>query len=220
MAMIISSDVPLELTIPTRLHNIGVGGRINHGKDICGLYLSTVYGYKVVKFATALREKAIGVLMEQQKMTYDEAFFELTDRRKKDKWRVLSQNVGMSEREADPDHWIKRSGIREARGLNVVTDARFENELDAIERKPGITVFVRSRWRESDIDLNGHLNHVSEALGPESFMFTATVPRGVCEATYYWKRFWCNLGLPEPSQESLEEFAILFQQEIERAERQ
>ena len=197
-----------------RYHNIALGGRKGHGKDSLGMYLHLVYGYNLISFATPLKQKAAEVLVREAGLTLDEAIRRLNHPREKEQYRVLMQNIGMDERDEDPLYWIKKSGILTAKGLNVATDARFENEVDAVTRKPGISIFVRARWRETEQAEDPTLQHISEALGPESYTLTATVPRGIEPAINYYERFLSALCFPAPDEARQEEFALWLAEKI------
>lgn len=202
-----------------RYHNIAIGGRKGHGKDSLAMYLHLVYGYNITSFATPLKQKAAERLVSEAGLSLDEALRRLNHPKEKEQYRVLLQNIGMEEREADPLHWVKKSGIIQAQGLNVVPDARFENEVDAITRKPGISIFVRARWREQEQAEDPTLQHISEALGPESYTFTATVPRGIEPAINYYERFLSCLCFPAPDEARQEEFALWLAEKIAAGQR-
>lgn len=215
--MIATHDYSNQHSIHRRFHNIAIGGRKGNGKDCLAQYLAIVYGYNRVAFATPLRLKAARQLVRDLGMTIDEALRVLEHPAEKEKFRVLMQNIGMEEREKDKDHWVKESGIITAQGLNVVSDARFMNEVLAIERKPGISIFVRARWAEKSISEDATLGHVSEALGPESYNVTATVPYGIVEAVGYYDRLLRRLfGFPKPDEGKIEEFGAWMSEHIER----
>jgi len=212
------SELPYWMTLRRQLHNIAIGGRKGHGKDSFGTYLAMVYDYKLTAFATPLRLKAAEVLRQEQGYTLDEALAELLHPVRKERWRVLLQNIGQEERERDEDHWVKASGISNAVGLNATTDTRYLNEIRAIEKKGGISVFIQARWREVTPAEDPTLSHSSEALGAEAFDLTLAVPRGLNEVIHCYGRFCHALDFPKADQSRVEEYAIWLKSHIEKGQ--
>ncbi len=77
--------------------------------------------------------------------------------------RLASTNMEDSDRDslcrADPDYWIIESGLPMFSGSVVVTDCRYQNELDCIRQMGGRTVFVQ----DMDAD-HSPQRHCSEHL--------------------------------------------------------
>lgn len=137
---------------------IGITGRKHNGKDTVGNYLVDHYGYKRIAFADKIKEACILIFGLSREQVFDENLKEVVD----DFWgvspRTLLQYVGTDllrnqlkqiMPHIDNNIWVKavHKQIMDEWKSNpgqkfVVTDIRFENELQIIKELGGVTVRV------------------------------------------------------------------------------
>lgn len=157
---------------------IGVTGRKKSGKDTIGKYLINEHGFVRVAFADSLKKACKEIFGLTNKQLYDDQIKEIVDRYWKHSPREILQNVGTELfrielpklcKFIDDDIWI-RSVDRKIRKLRkrgytkiVVTDVRFDNELDYIKKMKGYTWKVSRPSLLKDVDPNIPV-HASEAL--------------------------------------------------------
>ncbi|QDQ14314.1 hypothetical protein [Streptomyces spectabilis] len=131
------------------MRDIALIGRARSGKDSVGARLIARYGYTRLAFADPLKDMAIGI---NPWISYDVPGFikhgtiRLADliehvgwERAKEEYsevRSTLQRIGQHMRSIDPDYWIDRLTKRLARtsGPIVVTDVRYPNEVDKLDR--------------------------------------------------------------------------------------
>lgn len=133
---------------------VGLCGYSRSGKDTAAKILERKYGFKRYAFADALREK---ILKEDPIIENNKG-----DKNPLSRWIELSgcfygqtiwdwlkentkivpvlQNIGQSERNEDPNYWIKivaKKIIDDGRPTRVVvSDVRYQNELEWIKNNP------------------------------------------------------------------------------------
>jgi hypothetical protein len=137
-----------------RLIVIGVTGRKRSGKDTVGKYLINKYGFHRVAFADALKEACKHIFGFTDEQVYGDDLKEVIDKYWDYSPREILQKVGTELfREKLPqicpkisnDIWL-RSVARQIEKLRekgysrfVITDVRFENELDFVKNYRGFT---------------------------------------------------------------------------------
>lgn len=131
--------------------NIALMGRARSGKDSLAAHLVARFAYSRVAFADPLKEMALKVdpILEDHGDDMDSAYFRLSDavrnvgwERAKDTYpevRRLLQHMGQTVREYEPDFWLNIAArkISGAAGWGipvVVTDVRYPNEAEALQR--------------------------------------------------------------------------------------
>lgn len=156
---------------------VGLIGKKRTGKDTFAARLVGRHGFARLAFADPLKD-AVGRLDPYVTYTYSgpERLSELLARvggweAAKDKYpevRRLLQEYGMSIRDVDMDFWVKALSLRASviSGPIVVTDVRFPNEADWIERSGGVLVRLTRPGTGAD-------EHVSEtALDTRETVYT------------------------------------------------
>jgi hypothetical protein len=151
------------------LNIIGITGRKRHGKDTLGDYLVSNYGYTKIGFADALKEGCRHIFGFNDDQLYgnskeiDDAFWKASPR------KVL-QYVGtdlfrnqLSKvlPEVKDDIWVKvveKTILQNPDKKYVITDVRFNNELEFIKKYNGLTIKVQ---RDT---LNNIDSHISESF--------------------------------------------------------
>lgn len=123
----------------------GITGQKYNGKDTIANYLRDSHGYTQVAFADALKD-ICGVLFDFNydqlygcsKEVPDSHWFGITP-------RTILQYVGTEIfRTYDEAFWIKcvENKINRKKGLYVISDVRFQNELDMIKQHRGCVIRV------------------------------------------------------------------------------
>ena len=139
---------------------LGISGKIGSGKDVIGEYLKDNYDFKIVKFATLIKE----ISAKLTNTPYDLHFSQegksmyLTD------WgmtvREFQQRLGTDAmREGlHKDCWVIATLSRYVKGNKwVVTDVRFKNEVESILNREGKIIRV-----ERLNNPYAQSNHISE----------------------------------------------------------
>ncbi len=149
---------------------IGIAGRAQHGKDTIGKVLVEHYGYQRVAFADKVRELAL--IVDPHILCPADVGMEfryLSELVRADGWdrtkqhsrvRWLLQRLGEGARNAlGEDVWVNAAFNNIHSGNYVVTDVRYQNEVNAIRNRGGKV------WRVTrpDFDNGVDPNHPSEA---------------------------------------------------------
>jgi hypothetical protein len=157
--------------------NIGIMGRARSGKDTAGSWLVENRGYVRVSFADPIREAAlrlnpvvntyVGFCDEYNHEVEEVRLSEVVDdygwETSKDlhpEVRRILQELGMAVREIDPDFWL-RAALKKVTAANeaghpvVITDVRFPNEAESLQRAGFELVYIDRPGVE-------HLDHASE----------------------------------------------------------
>jgi hypothetical protein len=130
---------------------IGLTGRKRSGKDTFAARLVDAHGYTRLAFADALREAALALDPIIEMHWFGEV--RLSEVVERDGWeqakaepevRRTLQRFGVGIRKLDPDFWLRVVAERAEwiSGPVVVTDVRFTNEADWIEREEGHLVRI------------------------------------------------------------------------------
>lgn len=146
---------PLDYQIKSEDSLIGIGGPPSSGKDMLGSYFSFVHGYRRTAFADALK---------QELYHYNKAPKGALDTPEKQHYRKVMQDYGELKRKEYPYYWIQLTNLY---GKVVVTDCRYKNELEEIERLSGKTIYVVNDAAELM-----RPKHSSETLRAENFDYT------------------------------------------------
>jgi hypothetical protein len=153
---------------------VGLVGPKRVGKDSVAAVLCEWFGFRRFAFADALRRAAlvadpfiVGPLLADEPQPLSALVDYLGwEGLKSSKYgadaRQFLQNYGMAIREMDPNFWLRQAlsaadDVRREGIPAVITDVRFTNEADQIEREGGILVRVIRPGLETDGD-----THVSE----------------------------------------------------------
>ena len=153
---------------------IGITGFIGSGKDTIADYLTTFHGYKRISFAGTLKDAVASVFgwdrellegttkssrewREQLDLWWSERLCipELTPR-----WVLQQWGTEVCRQGFHNDIWVAsvENQLRKAKDNIVITDCRFDNEVNAIKNAGGITMRVergeRPVWYESAINYN------------------------------------------------------------------
>ena len=163
---------------------IGVTGFIGSGKDTIADYLVTHHGFKRVSFAASLKDAVAAVFGWDRELLEGTTKSSREWREEVDEW--WSERLGM---EITPrwvlqywgtdvlrnhfhnDIWVAsvENKLRQAKDNIVITDCRFENEVNAIKNAGGITVRVqrgeKPDWYNAAIDYNKGPANVGWSLG-------------------------------------------------------
>ena len=137
---------------------IGVTGFIGSGKDTIADYLVTHHGFKRVSFAASLKDAVAAVFGWDRELLEGTTKSSREWREEKDEW--WSNRLGMNitprwvlqywgtdvlRNHFHNDIWVAsvENKLRQAKDNIVITDCRFENEVNAIKNAGGITVRVQ-----------------------------------------------------------------------------
>ena len=163
---------------------IGVTGFIGSGKDTIADYLVTHHGFKRVSFAASLKDAIAAVFGWDRELLEGTTKSSREWREEKDEW--WSNRLGMNitprwvlqywgtdvlRNHFHNDIWVAsvENKLRQAKDNIVITDCRFENEVNAIKNAGGITVRVqrgeKPDWYSAAIDYNKGPSNVGWSLG-------------------------------------------------------
>jgi hypothetical protein len=119
---------------------IGIAGKARHGKNTLADIFANIlkakgYEPRIVGFADAVKNEAKARGWNGEK---DEA------------GRALLQNVGMEARADNPNYWVdvlmgRMLSEDSKKAVWIITDVRFQNEIDAINAKGGNVIKVERR---------------------------------------------------------------------------
>lgn len=159
---------------------VGLVGHAGSGKDTVAYYLTNAHGYKRLAFAESM--KYYYGIQKGYKGTRDEVIAQVNANKNREE--LIS--FGMSWRDIDEDIWVKELDRRVKRVERfyadlgfplprfVITDVRFDNELDLIRHKyHGIIIKVsapldvrleRMKRRGDVVRDLAFMNHESEQL--------------------------------------------------------
>ncbi len=138
----------------TNFNLIGISGRKRHGKDTLGDYLVKHHGYTKIGFADALKEACKAIFGFNEEQLYGD-LKEVDDKFWKTSPRKVLQYVGTDlfrDRisdvlpEVQQDIWIKvveNKILQNPDKRYVITDVRFDNELEFIKRLNGLSIKVQ-----------------------------------------------------------------------------
>jgi len=159
------------------LHNIGLIGKAQSGKDTAADILRRRFLYTPVPFAAPLKEMALSIdpLIPTGWDTHVRlsrliaaAGWDYAKTHYPEVRRVL-QRVGQSARDSDPDYWLRpmRTTLNAAEAWNlpvVVTDVRYRNEADMLRARgfrlvrivrPGAGLDGEAGKHDSETELDG-----------------------------------------------------------------
>jgi len=178
---------------------LGLAGRMGAGKDHVAKYLGTLYrDVHPVSLADPLK-------IEVEDLFGVEAFLKPYP----EHVRWLLQNWGGYRRSQDPNYWVDKAKLdiqaAEAAGrLIVITDVRFENEVDLVHNLGGKVAFV---WASSEVraqrlgisrlDLRRRSEHASERLGQSACDFVVVNDSDYAEPSLGDVQLWLA-GKVEP----------------------
>ena len=127
---------------------VGFCGRAGSGKDTAASYLTTLFNYRKVAFADALRRATAAITGWHVDVLNSPTFKNTLDARFGCTPRQFMQRLGTEVgRNMDPDLWLKAWAATvhdtpEERGI-VVTDVRFHNEAQAIRDAGGLLIRIK-----------------------------------------------------------------------------
>tara|TARA_R110000796_G_scaffold164018_3_gene280959 strand:+ start:949 stop:1548 length:600 start_codon:yes stop_codon:yes gene_type:complete len=123
---------------------IGISGNARSGKDTLGRNMVSILSDSGIKaktfsFAHELKKSVDGFLLEQLGIS---AFTEDSDEKKIIRPFLVNWGTEIM-RKKDSEHWIKSIEKKLSEDcVNIITDVRFENELDWVKEKDGLSVFL------------------------------------------------------------------------------
>tara|TARA_B110000196_G_C21075456_1_gene629645 strand:+ start:752 stop:1276 length:525 start_codon:yes stop_codon:yes gene_type:complete len=124
---------------------VGISGKIGCGKDECGQYLVEHYGFKIIKFATIIKQ--VAVLMTGE--SYETQISQDGKQKYLKDWgmtiREFQQRLGTDavRNGLHNDAWVIATLNSYKPTYNwVVTDTRFENEADKVKDLGGTLIRV------------------------------------------------------------------------------
>lgn len=146
---------------------IGLVGAAGSGKDTVADLLKD-YGWEKFAFAKALKDMCIEFL----DLSYDDAYTQEGKMKFNDFWgmtnREILQKVGTDafRNGFHPDTWVKIAELQIQKLLNegkkiIVTDCRFDNEAELIEKLGGIVMKVERKNYENNLSSSEKI-HASE----------------------------------------------------------
>jgi hypothetical protein len=163
---------------------IGVTGFIGSGKDTIADYLVTHHGFKRVSFAASLKDAVAAVFGWDRELLEGTTKSSREWREERDEWwsnrlgmeitprRVLQYwGTDVLRNHFHNDIWVAsvENKLRQAKDNIVITDCRFENEVNAIKNAGGTTVRVqrgeKPDWYESAINYNKGPANVGWSIG-------------------------------------------------------
>jgi hypothetical protein len=137
---------------------IGVSGRKHNGKDTVGNYLVEVYDYKRIAFADKLKEACMIIFGLTKEQVFDETLKDVVDNYWGVSPRIILQYVGTDLLRnqlktiiphIDNNIWVKAVHKQILDELKkdplqkfVITDVRFENEIQFIKEMGGVNIRI------------------------------------------------------------------------------
>lgn len=174
----VGTDTDIDNKYSDEFVLIGITGRKRSGKDTIGNYLVDNYGFVRIAYADSLKEACKIIFGFTDEQVYGDELKEIIDEYWQHTPREIMQKVGtelfrialphLCENISD-DIWIKsverkiRLLLSQGHTRFVITDNRFQNELDFIKRLGGQTWKVTRQSILRDIDPLKPV-HRSEAL--------------------------------------------------------
>ena len=145
----------------TRQMIIGISGKAGAGKDtVLEMIKEQVGDVHNRKFSGSLKELASELLGVEASMFESQEFKESFINGSYMTFRDFLIELGMLMRKVDHNYWVKKSMEIINDGINVFTDMRFPNEMNAIKDMGGVTVRINRNGNdgidhESDTALDG-----------------------------------------------------------------
>lgn len=138
---------------------IGIIGKKESGKDTVGDYLVKNFEYQKYSFALPLKKVCKELFLLEDNQLTEHKLKEQIDIRWGMSPRQMLQKVGtdLIRNNIDEDFWIKhfKFWYKTNKGNVVVTDCRFQNEVDIIKELGGIIIKINRNTQRSD-------KHISE----------------------------------------------------------
>jgi hypothetical protein len=177
---------------------IGITGRKKSGKDTIGHYLIDNHGFVRVAYADSLKKACKHIFGFTDEQLYDDELKEVVDEYWNHSPREILQKVGTELfrnelsrlcEHISNDIWIRSVDrkIKKLRAMGytriVITDVRFQNELDYIEKMKGYS------WKVSRPSLLANVDptlpvHASEALIDDFICDTCYINEGTIDQLY------------------------------------
>lgn len=152
---------------------IGVTGFIGSGKDTIADYLVTNHGFKRVSFAGSLKDAVAAVFGWDRELIEGTTKSSREWREQKDEWWSTRLGMEITPRTVlqfwgtevcrngfHKDIWVAsvENKLRQSKDDIVITDCRFDNEVNAIKAAGGVTMRVergdRPEWYDSAVAFN------------------------------------------------------------------
>lgn len=138
---------------------IGIIGKKESGKDTFGDYLVKNYQFQKYSFALPLKKVCKELFLLDDTQLVDHTLKETIDIRWNMTPRQMLQKVGtdLIRNNINEDFWIKHFHFwyKQNKGNIVITDCRFQNEVDIIKELGGIIIKLNRKT-------NGIDQHISE----------------------------------------------------------
>ena len=164
---------------------IGISGKIGAGKDECGIYLADNFGFKVVKFATLIKE----ISAKMTNTPYSDHVSHRGKEKNLPEWgmtiREFQQKLGTDavRNGLHQDAWVIAllSNFNKDTDRWVVTDVRFNNQANKIKELGGKIVRVNREANPipqsdhpSETELDDYkFDHIIENSGSLNLLYGA-----------------------------------------------
>jgi len=152
---------------------IGVSGKAGAGKDTIADSLVKYAGFFKASFALPLKIEG----MVKMGFTRSEVF-----ETKPPHVRHWLQTYGDGQRKADPEYWIRKlDSLIQGRERVVISDVRYPNEVEYVQRRGGRVIRVLHAGRPYPLEGTPAAEHISETALDGLTLTAVPNPKGFTE---------------------------------------